>query len=178
MSWNLNKERLGIVSFTEAICLLQQAREDYIVGMTSGGFDLLHRGHLRYIQYLVEMTQDRASRQSKIPLVAVAINSDESIRANKGSRTNNRPVFNQVQRAELVAGLWGINLAFIFDCDEQLQLFRPHIFLASTMSDHRPDQRPEIDYFRSRGVKILIRDQMVDDSTTAILERIHKYQIR
>lgn len=187
MSSILNKERFfdiltppvqRIISIEEAICLFRQTHEDCIIGLTSGSFDFLHQGHLRYIHYLVEITHQKAVEQNKTPLVAVAINSDESTRANKGLRTTNRPIFDQVQRAELIAGLWGVNLTFIFNHDEQLELCLPHILLVSTVSDHPPDQRPEVKYLVSQGVKIFIQDtKFSDDSTTAILERIHENRI-
>lgn len=161
-----------VISLDETVCLVQQAKEQYIIGMTSGSFDMLHRGHLRYIHYLVEVTHGKAVHLDRIPLVVVAINSDQATRANKGFRTNNRPVFNEIQRAELVAGIWGVNLTFIFDHDEQLKRFHPHLFLVSTMSDHSPEDRPELAYFQSMGVDILVKGSMVEDTTTSILQRI------
>lgn len=161
-----------VISLDEAVCLVQQAHEQYIIGMTSGSFDMLHRGHLRYIHYLVKMTHDRARELNRIPLVVVAINSDASTRANKGFRTSNRPVFQEMQRAELVAGIWGVNLTFIFDHDGQLKRFHPQLFLVSTMSDHPPEDRPEIAYFQSRGVDVLVRGSMIGDTTTSILQKI------
>ena len=86
---------------------------------TNGVFDLFHVGHLRLLQ---------AARQLGDFLV-VGVNSDESARGLKGRR---RPAVSQFARAELLAGVRGVDLCVIFpqaDPRELLQAVRPQVLV-------------------------------------------------
>lgn len=72
------------------------------VVFTNGVFDLLHPGHVRYLQ------KARAEGDALI----VAINSDRSVRGNKG---DDRPVTPERERAELLAALEAVDAVFVFD---------------------------------------------------------------
>jgi D-glycero-beta-D-manno-heptose 1-phosphate adenylyltransferase len=77
-------------------------REGLKVVFTNGVFDLLHPGHVRYL---------RAARSAGDALI-VAVNSDRSVRANKGP---NRPILPEKERAELLAALEPVDAVVIFD---------------------------------------------------------------
>lgn len=70
--------------------------------MTNGCFDVLHVGHVRYLQ------QARALGD----LLLVAINSDASVRELKGA---GRPIFNAAERAEMLAALCAVDAVTVFD---------------------------------------------------------------
>ena len=69
---------------------------------TNGCFDILHLGHVRYLNAARELGD----------CLAVAINSDRSVRQIKGE---NRPVIPELERAEILAGLACIDIVLIFD---------------------------------------------------------------
>lgn len=92
-----------------------QARGGTLV-FTNGVFDLLHVGHARYLQ---------AARALGDALV-VAINSDRSVRAVKGS---DRPLTPEAERAELLLGLACVDAAVIFDEDT------PHAIITAIQPD-------------------------------------------
>src|ERR1044072_5582893 len=69
---------------------------------TNGVFDLLHVGHVRYLE------QARALGDALV----VAINSDRTVRELKGP---NRPIFNQAERAEILAALRVVDYVVVFD---------------------------------------------------------------
>ena len=86
---------------------------------TNGCFDVLHMGHVSLL----------AQARAKGDVLIVGLNSDESIRANKGP---DRPVCTQDQRASVLAGLESVNYVVVFDEDEPIPLLdklRPDILV-------------------------------------------------
>src|SRR5262245_13963431 len=69
---------------------------------TNGCFDLLHPGHVRYLN----------QARSLGDALVVALNSDQSVRSLKGE---GRPVMNQQERAEVIAALRSVDYVFVFD---------------------------------------------------------------
>src|SRR3954470_24902960 len=69
---------------------------------TNGCFDILHVGHVRYL----------AKARALGDALLVAINSDRSVRALKGT---NRPVMNEAERAEILAALEAVDFVTVFD---------------------------------------------------------------
>jgi rfaE bifunctional protein nucleotidyltransferase chain/domain len=80
----------------------RSARGAQVVVFTNGCFDLLHPGHIR--------TLERA--RSLGDVLVVGLNSDSSVRGNKGTE---RPLVDQLERAELIAGLQAVDFVVIFD---------------------------------------------------------------
>src|SRR5262245_25317034 len=106
--------------------LAERVRADRARGLTialaNGAFDLLHVGHIRYL--------DGAKREGD--RLIVAINSDESVRALKGPA---RPILNQADRAELVAALRAVDYVVIFDeptVAPLLELLKPDVHCKGT----------------------------------------------
>src|SRR6478672_4540751 len=92
-------------SVAEAIALVTRLRGAHkTVVFTNGVFDLLHPGHLRYLQ----------DARSLGDALIVGVNSDRSVRANKGP---GRPVNPEAERAEVVAALASVDAVVIFDED-------------------------------------------------------------
>jgi len=145
--------------------LLDRLAEDRAAGLTvafaNGGFDLLHVGHVRYL----EAAKAEADR------LVVAINSDASVRAHKGE---GRPVLDEAARAELVAALRCVDYVTIFSdrtVDRLLTLLKPDVHCKGT--DYTVDTVPERDTVRAYGGRIAIVGDPKDHSTTALLDRLN-----
>ena len=104
--------RVKVLSQPEAVALVEHLRRDgKTVVFTNGVFDLLHPGHVRYLQ---------DARREGDALV-VGVNSDRSVRAIKGP---GRPVNTELERAEVVAALSCVDAVVVFDEDDPQQLIK------------------------------------------------------
>lgn len=130
------------------------------VSLCNGAFDLLHVGHLRYLQ----------GAKAIADLLVVAVNSDRSVRAAKGPT---RPVVPEAERLELVQALAVVDLAFIFDSDtvdSVLRALRPTYHCKGT--DYTIDGVPEVETSRSLGIETRIVGDPKDHSTTAMTRKL------
>ena len=131
------------------------------VVFTNGVFDVLHRGHVTYL--------DRA-RALGASLV-LALNSDASAkRLGKGA---DRPLNNELDRAMVVAALASVDLVTWFDEDTPLQLItrlRPDVLVKG--GDYDMDTLAETQVVRSYGGRALALDFVSGYSTTALLKKI------
>jgi rfaE bifunctional protein nucleotidyltransferase chain/domain len=133
------------------------------VAFANGGFDLLHVGHVRYL----EGAKREADR------LVVAINSDASVRGLKGP---SRPVLAEADRAELVAALRAVDYVVIFDeptVAPLLELLHPDVHCKGT--DYTIDSVPERDTVRAYGGRIAIVGDPKDHSTTDLLSRLRPH---
>ena len=127
---------------------------------TNGCFDILHVGHLRYLQ------QARALGD----VLVVGINTDAGVRRLKGP---SRPIVPEDERAELLAGLECVDYVTLFDEPtpvETIAALRPH--LHATGGDYRPEDLPEADTVRAAGGEVVILPRVPGRSTTDIVKRI------
>ena len=130
------------------------------VALANGVFDLLHVGHVRYLQ---------AASQHADRLV-VAVNSDASVRRLKGE---GRPILGEGARAELVAALRGVHYVVIFDDDTVgplLTSLRPDVHCKGT--DYTVETVPERAIVQSYGGRTAICGDPKDHSTRDLLKRI------
>jgi rfaE bifunctional protein nucleotidyltransferase chain/domain len=130
------------------------------IAFANGGFDLLHVGHVRYLQ--------AASREAD--RLVVAINDDASVRGLKGT---GRPILPEADRAELVAALRGVDYVVLFTeptVTPLLLAVRPDVHCKGT--DYTVDTVPERDTVRSYGGRIAIVGDPKDHSTRDLLARI------
>ncbi len=130
------------------------------VAFANGCFDLLHVGHIRYIQ---------ASSAEGDRLI-VAVNGDGSVRALKGS---GRPILPAADRAELVASLRGVDYVVIFEeptVAGLLDRLRPDVHCKGT--DYTSETVPEREIVRRYGGRIAIVGDPKDHSTRDLLSRI------
>jgi D-beta-D-heptose 7-phosphate kinase/D-beta-D-heptose 1-phosphate adenosyltransferase len=96
---------MAVLSLPAAVAWREQlGRDGKRVAFTNGVFDILHPGHVRYL------TVARSHGDALI----VAVNSDRSVRANKGP---GRPVNPEQERAEVIAALTVVDVAVVFDQD-------------------------------------------------------------
>lgn len=130
------------------------------IAFANGGFDLLHVGHIRYLE---------AARREADRLI-VAVNDDQSIRELKGP---SRPVLPQADRAELVAALRAVDYVVIFPeptVTPLLELLKPDVHCKGT--DYTVETVPERDTVRAYGGRIAIVGDPKDHSTSDLLTRL------
>ena len=147
----------------EAVAFVTRLRRDgKTIVFTNGVFDLLHPGHVRYLQ------QARGLGDALI----VGVNSDASVRAIKGPL---RPVTNEQERAEVIAALACVDAAVVFDEDT------PHAIIAAIQpdvlvkgADWAADAIVGRDVVEARGGRVVRMPIETGYSTTAILERIRR----
>jgi D-glycero-beta-D-manno-heptose 1-phosphate adenylyltransferase len=129
------------------------------IAFANGCFDLLHVGHVRYLQ----------AAAAEADRLVVAINDDETA----GSKGPGRPVLPAADRAEIVAGLRGVDYVTIFPeptVAPLLMLLRPDVHCKGT--DYTADSVPERDTVRAYGGRIAIVGDPKDHSTRDLLSRI------
>jgi len=132
------------------------------VAFANGCFDLLHVGHVRYLQ--------AAAREAD--RLVVAINDDPSVAALKGP---NRPLLSQTDRAELVAALRGVDYVVIFPeptVTPLLLALKPDVHCKGT--DYTVETVPERETVRGYGGRIAIVGDPKDHSTRDLLARIRQ----
>lgn len=144
--------------------LIVRVRDGRARGQTfafaNGAFDLLHVGHVRYLE---------AARQEADRLI-VAVNDDESVRRLKGP---SRPVMTAPDRAELVAALRAVDYVVIFSeptVTPLLELLTPDVHCKGT--DYTLDTVPERETVRAYGGRIAIVGDPKSHSTSALVERL------
>jgi D-glycero-beta-D-manno-heptose 1-phosphate adenylyltransferase len=153
--------RGAVVSLADAQRLVAELRRaGKRIVFTNGVFDLLHPGHLRYL---------KAARAEGDVLI-VGVNSDRSVRANKGPA---RPVTPEAERAEIVAALGPVEAVVVFDDETPADIVRalqPDVLVKG--ADWPADQIVGRDTVEARGGRVVLVPVETGYSTTAILERI------
>ena len=132
------------------------------VALANGCFDVLHVGHVRYLE---------GARREADVLVA-AVNGDGSVRRLKGE---GRPVMPSADRALVVAALRAVDHVVVFEEDDVsalLLLLRPDVHCKGT--DYTVDSVPERETVRAYGGRVAIVGDAKDHSTTELLARINK----
>ena len=127
------------------------------ITLANGNFDLLHVGHVRYLQ----------GAKALGGKLVVAINSDDSVRALKGE---GRPVMPEQERAEIVAALADVDAVVVFpevDVRAIIREIRPDVQAKGT--DYRADTVPERDAVAEYGGRVEIVGDPKDHSTSEIL---------
>jgi len=112
--------------------------------LANGCFDLLHVGHVRYLE--------AAKREGDV--LVVAINSDESVRRNKGA---GRPLVPEGERAEVLAALRCVDFVTVFGettADELIRALRPNVHAKGT--EWRADNVPELATVLAVGGRVAI----------------------
>lgn len=129
---------------------------------TNGCFDLLHVGHVRYLS--------EARRLGDALLVA--INSDASVRALKGT---GRPILNESERAEILAALESVDFVTVFDEESPRALISevlPDVLVKG--GDYRLDEIHGREEVERAGGRVLSLPFVEGASTTGIIERIKR----
>jgi rfaE bifunctional protein nucleotidyltransferase chain/domain len=144
--------------------LVDAVAQDRSAGLTiafaNGCFDLLHVGHIRYLQ----------AAAAEADRLVVAVNGDRSVAALKGA---GQPVLTAADRAELVAALRGVDYVVVFGdatVERLLDRIRPDVHCKGT--DYTEDTVPERDIVRAYGGRTAIVGDAKTHATRDLLERI------
>jgi len=130
------------------------------VVLTNGCFDILHVGHLRYLEGARALGE----------VLVVAINSDKSIRLIKDP---GRPILSQDERVALVTALRCVDYVVVFDepdVSRVLEILRPEVHAKGT--DYTEQTVPERDKVTSYGGSVRITGDPKDHSTRDIIAKI------
>jgi len=150
-----------VVDHAELSALVEQHRQaGRRVVFTNGCFDVLHRGHVRYL--------DQARTLGD--LLVVAVNSDDSVRRLKGP---DRPVNPVEDRVAVLAALSCVDHVVVFEEDSPVALIeavRPDVYVKG--GDYPPEMVPEAPLVRRLGGQVHTLGYVPDRSTSAIIERI------
>jgi len=132
------------------------------VALANGCFDVLHVGHVRYLE----------GARREADLLVVGVNGDDSVRRLKGP---DRPVMPAGDRALLVAALRASDHVVVFEEDDVARLLldlRPDVHCKGT--DYTADTVPEREVVRSYGGRVAIVGDPKDHDTRALLARIRE----
>ncbi|MDQ6893452.1 MAG: adenylyltransferase/cytidyltransferase family protein [Acidobacteriota bacterium] len=142
-------------------CAVERERSRLIV-FANGAFDLLHAGHVRYLE----------AAKAEGDWLVVGVNSDESVRAAKGP---SRPIVPESERAEIVAALACVDAVVLFDEASPAGLIAelaPDVHAKGT--DYTAETVPERDVVRSYGGRTAIVGDPKDHATSDLVERIRR----
>lgn len=152
-----------IVSLAAACELRERARaEGRPCAVANGAFDLLHVGHVRYLQAAKELVPGG--------LLIAGVNSDASVRLSKGP---SRPVVPERERAEIVDALRCVDLVVLFDEKDAAALLtalRPDLHVKGT--DYSAQSVPERALVERLGGRTVIAGDPKDHSTTELVARL------
>jgi rfaE bifunctional protein nucleotidyltransferase chain/domain len=126
----------------------------------NGAFDLIHVGHVRYLQ----------GARAEGDALIVGVNSDPSIRKYKGPH---RPLQPLMERMEIVAAFEGVDIVTPFDeptCDLLLELIRPDVHAKGP--DYTPENLPEAETLKKLGIRLAIVGDPKDHSSTALIDKL------
>ena len=147
-------------SYQLAEILKDAKANDKTIVTTNGCFDVLHLGHLRYLQAAREVGD----------LLVVCVNSDSSVRALKGA---DRPLVPEDERAELLAGLECVDYVTVFserDAKAVLSQLKPDIHIKG--GDYKKDEVIEREVVEANGGKVMIGLNVPGKSTTNLIKTI------
>ena len=128
---------------------------------TNGCFDILHAGHVKYLQ----ITKSFADYS------IVLLNSDKSVRNIKG---DSRPINNEKDRAYILSALSCVDFVVLFDEDSPAELLdeiKPDVYTKG--ADYNMDTLPERDIMLKNGIRVEFIDLVQGKSTTGIIEKIN-----
>ena len=154
-----------LLSREKATAVAERLRsEGKKIALANGAFDILHVGHVRSLQ---------ASRKCADALF-VAVNSDSSVRQNKGS---GRPAISASERAEIRCALDAVDYVFIFDeitAEESIRAIRPHFHCKGT--DYTEESVPEAALVRSLGGEVRIVGDPKDHDSSKIIAALREFE--
>jgi len=143
-----------ILKLQDLVQTIQNLRESgKSIVFTNGCFDILHVGHMRYL----------TAAKSEGDVLVVGLNSDESVRSIK---PENRPIVNQNQRAEVLAGLGCVDYITVFN------ELKPDVLVKG--ADWIEKEIIGADIVKANGGKVVRVPVVPEVSTSRIIQRIAK----
>ena len=153
------------MTITDAVALVERRRaEGKTVVFTNGVFDLLHPGHLRYLQHARGLGD----------LLIVGLNSDRSSRANKG---DSRPITPEAERVEILEALTCVDAVVVFDEDTPhavISALQPDILVKG--ADWAEGAIVGRDVVEARGGRVVRVPVEAGYSTTTIIQRVQNME--
>lgn len=128
---------------------------------TNGCFDILHVGHVRYLEETKKFGD----------VLIVALNSDKSVKELKG---DGRPINNELDRAEVLNGLKSVDYVVLFDEKSPAQLLseiKPDVHTKG--ADYNEDTLPEAKIIKENGGRLEFIQFVQGKSTTATIQKIN-----
>ncbi|WKZ57427.1 MAG: HAD-IIIA family hydrolase [Bdellovibrionota bacterium] len=152
---------MKITSRDQAIHVVRDCQSRGLrVGFTSGAFDILHAGHVQYLEEARRMCD----------YLVVGLNSDASVRSYKGAL---RPITPESARAAVIAALGCVDLVFVFDernNNANIELLKPNLYIKA--SDYDRTKLSSASMVEAYGGKVAIVPFKGGFSTSSIIERI------
>lgn len=140
--------------------ILQPLRNKKAIGLTNGTFDILHAGHVLYLE--------NAKKQCDI--LVVSINTDLSVRKYKDPQ---RPIISELDRASIIAALESVDYVTFHSerhMQTTLETLKPNYYIKG--GDYKEDQLTSKDILKKWGGKVIILPFVKGKSTSAIIEKI------
>lgn len=138
----------------------QWREEGKIVGFTSGSFDIIHAGHVAYLE----------AARAKCDILIAGINTDESVRSYKGP---DRPIVPEDARVKMMAGLESIDYVFTFNerrNRQNLEKLKPSLYIKA--GDYTEKQLTSADVVKHYGGDILLLPMEEGFSTSNLIKKI------
>ena len=152
-----------LIKQSELKDLLKKLKEEgKTIVTTNGCFDILHVGHVRYLE----------KTKSFGDVLIVALNSDKSVKSIKGE---SRPINNENDRAEVLSALKSVDYVVLFDEDSPIDLLlqiKPDVYTKG--ADYTIESLPEAKGIMEAGGRIEFISFVEGKSTTSIIEKMRK----
>nr|BBH90541.1 hypothetical protein KTC_52920 [Thermosporothrix sp. COM3] len=172
MQLSIQQKILARATLADIVRQRQAAGEQAV--FTNGCFDLLHLGHVRYLQEARDLGD----------FLIVGLNADASVRRLKGEE---RPLVPQEERAEILAALQMVDYITIFDeptAEELVNTLRPSIYVKgadyASVQNSLPDPKrlPEAAVVQAYGGSVRLLAYIPNHSTTELIARIQRLPSR
>ncbi|MEK7181316.1 MAG: adenylyltransferase/cytidyltransferase family protein [Patescibacteria group bacterium] len=161
----MSPSRRKIKSFAKIERIVRSAkRAGKVIVTTNGCFDVIHTGHIATLEWA----------KNKGDILIVGIDSDVSVRANKGPR---RPIIPAKERAFVLASLSSVDYVFIFNGKSPIpwiKKIKPMIHVKGEGSEKDPRFPSEAKVIKDRGGKVAFAPKIRGKSTTDIIGTILK----
>ena len=155
---NFKDNLLTAVEMRKEIVKLQKAGKRVV--FTNGVFDILHIGHLTYLEEAGNLGD----------ILVVGVNSDASVKVNKGDK---RPINSEKNRAYVLLGTKFVDYAVIFDektPEKLLDVLKPDVHVKG--GDYKKEDLPETKIVEGNGGEVKILSFVDNVSTTQIINKI------
>ncbi len=155
---NFKDNLLTAVEMRKEIVKLQKAGKRVV--FTNGVFDILHIGHLTYLEEAGNLGD----------VLVVGVNSDASVKVNKGDK---RPINSEKNRAYVLLGTKFVDYAVIFDektPEKLLDVLKPDVHVKG--GDYKKEDLPETKIVEGNGGEVKILSFVDNVSTTQIINKI------
>ena len=155
---NFKDNLLTAVEMRKEIVKLQKAGKRVV--FTNGVFDILHIGHLTYLEEAGNLGD----------VLVVGVNSDASVKVNKGDK---RPINSEKNRAYVLLGTKFVDYAVIFDektPEKLLDVLKPDVHVKG--GDYKKEDLPETKIVEGHGGEVKILSFVDNVSTTQIINKI------